>query len=466
MRRHLLQNPVVAFTSLALVFGLTFCLLTPPFFVLDESVHFSHAYALSTGQLRAQKLNANYYGSYLPQKVNDSVLASLGFRTNQPDMRTTYADNFTDRAPATDTNIKTEAIFNSTAIYPPVPYVPQAAGILVGRILHLQTVYLLYLGRIFNLLAWVGIVAVAIWLMPYGRWALAVVALLPTSVFEAASLSADGVTTALAFLAAALVLRLGTQKNLLSRRQYWLLGGLMVLLALTKQSYFCFVLLVLALPLAKFRSRSDYWKKTGGIIALSLVPTLAWTWSVRKIDIFLPILPNHPPIQKGAQLHNMITQPYHFGLALWNSLLTGRADTTVSTFVGQFGRVYDLHLPMLVVVLAYVLVIMALFNDETVSAVRDRRRLKQAVAGVLVLSFLAITGTLYLTWNILNNNFVDGIQARYFLPLMVLLIPLVKLRKSNLVRLQVKPSLLLAGSTGLLLISAAMMAHRFYYAFS
>jgi len=464
--RTRLQDPLVAFVCLALIFGLLFCVVSPPFFVLDESLHFSHAYQVSQGQLRPQKLSPVYYGGTMPQNVNDSMLKSLGFRTVQPNFRTTFIADFQNKAPAHDSTAPVPVIFNSTAVYSPVPYLPQATGILVGRVLRLPPVFLLYLGRLFNLLVWIVLVAMAIRFLPFGKWALVVIALLPTSLFQAASVSADALTTGLAFLATAMICKYVSEKKLLQNKQYMLLFLVMVLLALTKQSYFCFVLLVLALPWAKFRSRREYLKKTVAIIAVSLLLAAGWSLSVRKIDIMLPVLPNHPPINTAAQLRSMVTQPWHFGFATWNSYLTGRADTTVITFVGQFGRIYDLQLPFLVVVLAYVLVFIVLLSDETISKLKDWRRLKTVSAIVLFLTFFSITAILYITYNVHNNHFVDGIQARYFLPLMILLIPLAKLRKSHVLRLQAKPTLFLVGSTLLLIISLLMMIHRFYYAFA
>jgi uncharacterized membrane protein len=460
-----LQNPQTTFISLATFFGLIFCFIAPPFFALDESVHFNHAYQVSGGHIYPQKLNDKYYGGYINDKVDDSVLKSLEYRSKQPNFRTTFLDNFKERSKLPGSG-KVMSIFNSTAVYPPIAYIPQATGILIGRILHLPTIYLLYLGRLFNLAVWIALVALAIRLMPVGKWALVVIALLPTSIVQVSSLSADAITISLAFITAAFVFKLALEKELLKTRQYLILGALVALLAFTKQSYFCFAFLVFALSPNKFQTKVSYWLKTLSIVMLSIVPIALWTWSVRKIDITLPAWPDHPPINASAQLHNFLHQPQDFGFSIWSSYLTGRGDITVNTFIGQFGRVYDLHLPQFIVILTYFIILLALLKEENIAKLKNTLRLRLSALGVLLMTLGILTTILYFTYSQIGGHYVDGIQARYFLPLMILLIPIFKFRNRRWLKIEVSSKLFVASSAGLLLISTVMMIHRFYYAWS
>lgn len=454
------------FVCLALLFGTAFCLVTPPFYVLDESVHFNHAYHFSRGQLKAAKLNDKYYGGHVSAHIDQTIQASLDYRNKQPGFKTAYLDNFEDLATDKTSDARALSIYNSTAVYTPVAYLPQASGILLGRVFRASAIGLMYLGRLFNLLVWVLLVALAIRLLPFGKWGLVIIALLPTSVFQAASLSADATTTGLAFLAAATIFRLAVTKQVLSRNRYLLLGLLMLLLTLTKQSYFCFVFLLFALPMASFKSRREYWLKNSAVGLICLTATGLWSWAVHKIDILIPLWPDHPFISMSAQAHKLLVAPQHFSFATWSSYLTGRADITLTSLVGQYGRIYDLRLPLLLVIMAYFLVAFALLREESIKNVRKLQPLRLVSSLVLGLSLLTLTGILYLTFSTVGGHYVDGIQARYFLPLLILLIPLAKLRKSRLLKIQVSPTLLIGGSSLLLVVSLFMMVHRFYYAFA
>jgi hypothetical protein len=98
--------------------------------------------------------------------------------------------------------------FASAAVYSPVPYAPAALLMAIGRALGASTLLLLYLGRLGCLLATVALLALATKRMPTRAWTFATVAMLPVLLVQAAMLSADGVTLALALLVLAFALDL------------------------------------------------------------------------------------------------------------------------------------------------------------------------------------------------------------------------------------------------------------------
>ena len=67
---------------------------------------------------------------------------------------------------------------------------------------------MLYLGRVANLIAYLLLAATAVRLVPIHKWTMALVALMPMSVYLAAAVSADAVTLGLSLLVVALTLNL------------------------------------------------------------------------------------------------------------------------------------------------------------------------------------------------------------------------------------------------------------------
>ena len=96
---------------------------------------------------------------------------------------------------------------------------------------------MLYMGRVANLIAYLLLAAAAVRLMPIQKWTMAMVALMPMSVYLAASLSADAMTIGLSLLVVALTLNLALGSERPDRRSLLALGFLLVLLALSKQAY-------------------------------------------------------------------------------------------------------------------------------------------------------------------------------------------------------------------------------------
>ena len=91
--------------------------------------------------------------------------------------------------------------------YTPLGYAAVVPAVLLGRLLTLSPVAIDYLGRAANLLASTLIIALAIRRAPGAKWALALAALTPMSVFMRASLSVDALTIACAFALVAEIAR-------------------------------------------------------------------------------------------------------------------------------------------------------------------------------------------------------------------------------------------------------------------
>src|SRR5262249_28259322 len=93
--------------------------------------------------------------------------------------------------------------FSAAAVYPPVAYVPSAIGIRIGRLFGASAFVLVLLARLAELAAFVALVGLAVRRLPSRAWVLTVVAVMPVALFQASTVSADAVTSALALLVVA-----------------------------------------------------------------------------------------------------------------------------------------------------------------------------------------------------------------------------------------------------------------------
>ncbi len=180
-------------------------LITPPFQVPDEVQHFYRAYELSELRIRAEVQNG-VAGATLPDSLPRLVKSSVY----------TADDLFYPATPAPitktlklasiplDSSARRFVTFPGSAFYSPLPYLPQALGIAVGRMIGLGPLYLLYMGRMFNCLAALGLLGLAVKSMPFAEELVIVVGLLPMSMYLYASLSADAAVIACAIVFTAL----------------------------------------------------------------------------------------------------------------------------------------------------------------------------------------------------------------------------------------------------------------------
>ena len=188
-------RPEILFLVIGFVWGCSYLVVTPPFQVADEDRHFYRAYQIAEGDFVAS-VHDGQAGGWLPESVFrcGSSTSYMRWRKDQKIDRDAIVAQFKDPL---NTDQRRFGQFRS-AVYSPVAYLPSALMIRLGIELNLSPVLLMYLARLMNLLCWLLLVGLAIRLIPFYQWVFFVLALTPMSVFQAASVSADCMTNALA----------------------------------------------------------------------------------------------------------------------------------------------------------------------------------------------------------------------------------------------------------------------------
>ena len=237
------------FLVIALVWGVAQVFIVPPLQVPDEGDHWFRAWALTDGQLAADRDGAlTLPRSFAPtvdlytrlvsdvQPLPPSLEGEAGFST--------YEALFNGSGAAGSGSAGTLRVMSRVANYSPVGYLPQAAGIAVGRLFGASLLTCFYLARLVNLLVAVALLFFAIRLAPFGKHLFMLLALLPMTMFELASVSCDALTISGVMLFIALVLWAGRLVTL-GRIDVAILLGAAVALLNVKPGYEAVVLLVL-----------------------------------------------------------------------------------------------------------------------------------------------------------------------------------------------------------------------------
>lgn len=190
------------YALLYLLFGglavAAFAVIVPPYQVPDEPAQFKRADQVSRGVMVSPMIGANsggFVGAGID--ITHRMFSDIAFRY---DVKATL-DRFARARPVTWSDTA-PSWFPSTALYPPSLYLPQAAGIRLGRALALPVLDTLTLARIVTGMVSVSLGAVAIALAGGAASFLFVVLSLPMTLFMMASVSQDGPLLALAALAA------------------------------------------------------------------------------------------------------------------------------------------------------------------------------------------------------------------------------------------------------------------------
>ena len=189
----------VAFVII-LVFGLMFCFLNPVLGGPDEYEHFIRSEMTSEGIIVPTYIDNSYYLTI--QSSHDllgegySHIKSGWYKINKKN-----ATIFNSSLYWNPINYSVNTQFNSSfAQNPFYGYIPQSIGISIAKLFDMDAIWLLWLGRITNLLFYAGIVAIAIKKTPILKVPLLAIACVPALIFLSSTVSIDAMINGLAIL--------------------------------------------------------------------------------------------------------------------------------------------------------------------------------------------------------------------------------------------------------------------------
>jgi uncharacterized membrane protein len=309
------------------------------------------------------------------------------------------------------------ADFATLGSYPPVLYGPQALGLRLGRLIGLPPLGQFYAGRIGGGLAAVAMTLMAVAMLPFGARSVLILACLPGVASQMASYSADAMIFGLSFLSLAVVLR---SERIFTTRAQWGLVLLLPLLTLAKGVYLPIAAAGLGSTQGRTLRRSG-WIFAGSAtgIALFIVwfGVLAGDAINRQAFVSSVTLRHAVSASPGAQLHFMLLHPV-FAIAAIGKTMLVRLPAYAAGIIGRFGWL-NVWLPAPL----YALAVTALFGAVIVTdanAPMPARSQRALWLGLAALMFLLVHCALYLTASELGEGFVEGVQGRYFVPLLPL----------------------------------------------
>ena len=223
------------FVIIATVYGAAMCFFIPTHQTPDEGAHTQMMY----DSLRNGSMTSKIYGTLDDQGQQDVMLNPgqivdfdkyIGSSKNKLD---DYSLNYG---------------FPSINI---LKRPGQTLGIVIGQLLHLPAYWILQLGELGALAVYVAFGAITLKVMPFKKNLMMAVMLLPIAMQQAGSLSYDGFTNAISFLTIAYILHLKYTAEKVGWKQIAKIALLAVALLLGKVIYVVLIGLVLIVPLDK-----------------------------------------------------------------------------------------------------------------------------------------------------------------------------------------------------------------------
>ncbi len=411
-------NPQTAFLIIGLIYGLGFLLATPAFQVPDEYEHFYRSLYVSEGHIVPEKLGS-LSGVYVPESVkqtSDTVNQEWYTFLQDRDNKTNLTPLL--HIPFNSKNMVFEDISRIAVItYSPVPYLVSAFAIDLGKLFNLAPLVLLYIGRLANMLVWVFLTYLAIKITPVHKWVFFMLALLPMTIFEAASLSADSFLLGISFLIIAILFKYAfdDNKKKIGIKEVYILGILLLLVGLAKSNYILLLFLIFLIPARKFGSRKNRILVTGSLFLV--VVAVVGIWNLIVNGLYAPIIPQ---VSISGQIAYLLGDPLRFPYLLINTFIS-RGLSYQFLFVGNFWL--DIPLPTWWLGFYLITIIpIALLDKSRINITRNQKLIS---AATFILNAITACALVYITWTPVGQNVIDGIQGRYFIPIFPLLFLLI-----------------------------------------
>jgi uncharacterized membrane protein len=403
-------RPEKIFLLLGCVFGLVLTFLTPPFQSPDEYNHLYRAYYCSEGHIFPIK-RGNILGGELPDNLSVSMQPFLRLMYKY-DEKISWRTIDAALQIQIDPGRRTFVDFSNTALYSPLGYLPQTAGVLIGRFAGGAPLVMMYLGRLLNLMAWLLLVYWAIKITPIHKWFLAVLALMPMSIFLAPTLSVDAMTNGVSFLLLAMVLYL-TYDNTVSAVSNRHLGVILacgIYLILSKIAYSPLILLYFLIPATRFSPRRIYLQKTMALVAIISLVFIGW--SLLTAHLHVPL--ETPGASVRGQAMHIMNHPPKFVAAIVDSY-GQRYLSILMSFIGVLGWL-DTPLPHFHFIgYLFLLFIVAIVDSDNRIHIDRGRQLY--ILTVLVISWLILIALVFMVTAPVGATVYYGIQGRWHIPL-------------------------------------------------
>ena len=405
------------------VFGIAYLFLFLPFVSPDEPSHYLSAYRISDlllgqiGQLGDKRLlmrmeDFQFFQQkkyVLDPKYYMAVTESMHLHRHQ----TGYV--------IAAGPMVTNSIFS---------YFPAGFGMAVARVLNLSGTMTFYFGRMGNFIFFVFCFYFMLKMIPFGDTALFTMLMFPMTLHVAGSYSYDVVTFCIVAIFVIQVMQMICETERISSREYLCCAVNGALMAPSKLVYVPLLLLVFLIPGQKLSRKPERaFVRKCSLIGFSVTFMLAVMILVNLLGADSAI---RDMVQESAST-NVVAWAHEEGytitwilhhplryLVMCFRTVFMMSDTYFFTLIGSKLGWLNIGVPQLPLIFGFVMFLLAVnIRDQESEDFQPDRKTKGLIAALCACSVMLTLLVMALNWTPLSDNYISGVQGRYFLPLLV-----------------------------------------------
>jgi len=390
--------------AVLLIFGVAVCLILPISGGYDEETHLMRVWQMSALQ-------------FVPNEGEDGKLPfpavywELSYRRQfivramEPDFWEKYGSLPLDAYDYVYGTVETRSVYS-----PPLLF-PQALVMrLLGRRAGFSALTVYYACRLIGLLSYLLLVWVAVRLIPFGKWILAILAASPVAILQASTISADAISNGIAFLFIGGTLAMANQKEL-RWREWGFLALLFFILFWGKVNIVPLAILpFLVIHPSQFKTRYGYVLLLATALLLFAVEVLGW-----NLIAYSQLHSAPEGTDPRGQIFFILGQPIQF-LSILTETIRGRWFSYLVDWVAIYGFAY-----WPVPIWTYYLFTLGLITSLFLSDGSLEKRTRFGLIMIFLVSYIGTYVLLYITFNPIGFASIEGVQGRYFTTVMPLL---------------------------------------------
>ncbi len=439
------------FIILGFTLGFIYLGLSPLFSGSDEHNHFYRIYEITEGVMITP--TNKVVGSKLPESLYNTFNKASENNTNvkYKHIKDMAAVSLNKNKTMQYGNLWSNA-YNNTALYSPIQYFPQTIGFVIGKFLGIGPYWIGMLGRVFNLIFFVMLGFYSLKIIPKSKLFYMMILLSPNMLQCATTLSADAFTNVIFLLLIAYIFKLCYNKKIVTTKEQIIILLLSIIISLCKIVYLPIVFLILLINSNQFKNG-----KKGKIffsivtIVLSIIVSLAWMNCTNGV---FAIAYDKTEIQKRFIFGNIFSYIMIFIRTFINYIV----KYIECLFVGTTMYHSQLQIPSIVSFLYVGIVILSMINEKVYKKLSDYKKIIIAGVGIIIVGLISTAIYIQCTaqYFSVGNPTIEGIQGRYFIPV-VMLLPFI----FNFKRVNIKSTILLNSALVINLITWFYMISRF-----
>lgn len=393
--------------SISLCFSFIILLPKNVYLSFDDQIHFKNA-------INPIRTNGKMKLSYSEQIIINGNI----YRDN--DMISTKEEKniFYDYINKVHKKTKNRIVYNSdqTALYNKFIYIPFYVGYRLGSIFNLNFTTCIIFSKFLNSLCYSFLFALAIKLSKKWKKIIFAIGLLPSNLYLASSFSYDPTIIASLTLASVLFFNIIKEDKINWKN---LLGYVLLVIwgSLPKAIYCPLLLLLLFVNNNKFNNRKQAIKFK--ILIVMIVLTLMSTFVLPTISGSLQGDSRGGNTSVNGQIKFILSNPIEFT----KIFLSFTYGNICDLFFGQGNIVFFAYiLDKAIFDFVYIIYLIFLFYVIFKSEKNDDVKYKILYLVVIACIYCLICAAMYLSFTPVGFNTINGIQSRYFIPLLLLLL--------------------------------------------